>query len=112
MQTTKVFKTPLPSCIYPVRRQSIETISMGSLEVRLAKNDREIEAAQRLRYKVFYEEMGALPDHGLTKSELDADKLDQRADHLIVFDRHSWIALWWALFRCCRHLPIVTNTPS
>ena len=47
MQTTKAFKTPLPSCIYPVRRQSIETISMGSLEVRLAKNDREIEAAQR-----------------------------------------------------------------
>ena len=88
MQTTKVFKTPLPSCIYPVRRQSIETISMGSLEVRLAKNDREIEAAQRLRYKVFYEEMGALPDHSLTKSELDADKHDQRADHLIVFDRH------------------------
>ena len=29
---------------------------MGSLEVRLAKNDCEIEAAQRLRYKVFYEE--------------------------------------------------------
>ena len=50
---------------------------MGSLEVRLAKNDREIEAAQRLRYKVFYEEMGALPDHVLAKSELDADKHDQ-----------------------------------
>ena len=88
MQTTKAFKTPLPSCIYPVRRQSIETISMGSLEVRLAKNDREIEAAQRLRYKVFYEEMGALPDRVLAKSELDADKHDSRADHLIVFDRH------------------------
>ena len=61
---------------------------MGSLEVRLAKNDCEIEAAQRLRYKVFYQEMGALPDRVLAKSELDADKHDSRADHLIVFDRH------------------------
>ena len=61
---------------------------MGSLEVRLAKNDCEIEAAQRLRYKVFYEEMGALPDRVLANSELDADKHDSRADHLIVFDRH------------------------
>ena len=53
----------------------------------------EIEAAQRLRYKVFYEEMGALPDRVLAKSELDADKHDSRADHLIVligiFPDHS-----------------------
>ena len=88
MQTNKSFKVPVPNRIYPARRQSIGSISMGSLEVRLAKNDCEIEAAQRLRYKVFYEEMGALPDHVLAKNELDADKHDQRADHLIVFDRH------------------------
>lgn len=88
MQTSKSFKAPVPNHIYPARRQSIGSFSMGSLEVRLAKNDCEIEAAQRLRYKVFYEEMGALPDHVLAKNELDADKHDQRADHLIVFDRH------------------------
>ena len=88
MQTSKFFKVPVLNHVYPARRQSIGSISMGSLEVRLAKNDCEIEAAQRLRYKVFYEEMGALPDRVLAKSELDADKHDPRADHLIVFDRH------------------------
>ena len=77
MQTSKFFKVPVLNHVYPARRQSIGSISMGSLEVRLAKNDCEIEAAQRLRYKVFYEEMGALPDRVLAKSELDADKHDR-----------------------------------
>ena len=30
---------------------------LGSLEVRLARTDKEMRRAQRLRYKVFYEEM-------------------------------------------------------
>ena len=34
---------------------------IGSLEVRLATSGREIRRAQRLRYKVFYEEMSAVP---------------------------------------------------
>ena len=97
MQTSKFFKVPSLNHIYPARRRSIGSISMGSLEVRLAKNDFEIEAAQRLRYKVFYEEMGALPDRLLAKSELDADKHDSRADHLIVFDRHITGSLYGGL---------------
>ena len=32
---------------------------IGSLEVRLARDDAEIEAAQRIRYRVFFEETGA-----------------------------------------------------
>ena len=34
---------------------------LGSLEVRLARKRSEIRRAQRLRYKVFYEEMSAIP---------------------------------------------------
>src|ERR1700733_12963960 len=33
----------------------------GALEVRLAETEPEVEAAQRLRYQVFYEEMSAIP---------------------------------------------------
>ena len=33
----------------------------GALEARLALTPGEVEAAQRLRYQVFYEEMGAQP---------------------------------------------------
>ena len=36
----------------------------GALEVRLAETDAEVEAAQRLRYRVFYEEMSAIPSPG------------------------------------------------
>ena len=35
---------------------------LGSLEVRLARKKSEIRRAQRLRYKVFYEEMSAIPN--------------------------------------------------
>jgi len=35
---------------------------LGCLEVRLARKRGEIRRAQRLRYKVFYEEMSAVPD--------------------------------------------------
>jgi putative hemolysin len=34
----------------------------GALEVRLACSPREIDAAQAVRYRVFYEEMSATPD--------------------------------------------------
>ena len=37
------------------------SISLGDLEVRLAENNVEIDAAQALRYKVFFEEMKAKP---------------------------------------------------
>ena len=36
--------------------KSIESVHSGNLEVRLAENRDEINAAQALRYKVFYEE--------------------------------------------------------
>jgi len=55
-----------------------------ALEVRLARNADEIEAAQRLRYRVFMQELGA---RGAGEGRgLDADDYDAVADHLIVLD--------------------------
>ena len=87
MQSTDRLKPGTSSYISAVRTRGIEPISTRNLELRLAKNKQEIEAAQRLRYRVFYEEMGALPNDKILKNKLDFDELDEEADHLIVFDR-------------------------
>jgi putative hemolysin len=58
----------------------------GNLGVRVANRDWEVTAAQALRYRVFYEEMGAHPDAGTLASKLDADAYDAVADHLLVVD--------------------------
>ena len=58
----------------------------GNLGVRVASTDWEVRAAQSLRFRVFYEEMGARPDAATTASGLDADEYDAVADHLLVLD--------------------------
>lgn len=60
---------------------------LGSLEVRLARKKSEIRRAQRLRYKVFYEEMSAKPNALAILSRRDEDVYDQIFDHLLVIDR-------------------------
>lgn len=58
-----------------------------SLTISWAKHQDEIEEAQRLRYKVFAEEMGAvLPK---AKIGLDQDMFDNWCDHLLVRDEES-----------------------
>jgi len=59
---------------------------VSDLEVRLAVRPAEIAAAQALRYRVFYEELGAIPDPQARKNRLDVDAFDEHADHLIVVD--------------------------
>ena len=60
---------------------------IGSLEVRLARKKSEIRQAQRLRYKVFYEEMSAVPGALAMLSRRDEDEFDPIFDHLLVVDR-------------------------
>jgi len=62
----------------------------GALEVRLAETDHEVEAAQRLRYHVFYEEMGAIPSDDMRMSGRDFDRFDDVCDHLLVVDREAF----------------------
>jgi putative hemolysin len=59
---------------------------IGSLEVRLAHKRGEIRRAQRLRYKVFYEEMSAVPGALAMLSRRDEDAYDAVFDHLLVLD--------------------------
>ncbi len=59
---------------------------LGSLQVRLATNNVEIEAAQRLRFKVFYHEFGAELDQASVLAQRDQDVFDAYCDHLIVLD--------------------------
>src|SRR5512143_3841663 len=66
----------------------IPDIISGSLQVRLAENAADIEAAQALRYRIFYEMMGARPLPGMEQQRRDYDGYDQICDHLLVLD-HS-----------------------
>ncbi len=60
---------------------------VDNVVVRLACSRQEIEAAQHLRYKVFYEEYGAIPTPEMRAARRDFDEYDDVADHLIVVDQ-------------------------
>lgn len=76
MSETKLAQKPMP------------VLRAGNLEVRLAETHDEIDAAQALRYQVFYEEMAAQPSPSTAKSRRDIDDFDLYCDHLLVID-HS-----------------------
>jgi putative hemolysin len=59
----------------------------AALEVRLAETEDEVEQAQRLRYRVFYEEMSATPSPEMRAQRRDFDRFDAVCDHLLVVDR-------------------------
>src|SRR5579875_2334498 len=59
----------------------------GRFEVRLAESAADIEAAQALRYRIFYEKMGARPLPEMARRLRDVDRFDAFCDHLLVFDR-------------------------
>ena len=63
------------------------SLKSGSLEVRLAENSLEIDAAQALRYKVFYKEMAAKANLKQNKLKRDIDDFDHFFDHILVFDK-------------------------
>lgn len=58
---------------------------VGGLQVRLARNEAEVAAAQALRYRVFHEEMRGITSDA-SQHAIDIDRFDAVADHLIVTD--------------------------
>lgn len=52
--------------------------------LRQASGPDEIAACQRLRYRVFYEELGATPVGDMARFRMDADHFDTICDHLVV----------------------------
>ena len=69
-----------------LERPRLPTAPPGGLETRLAESLAERRAYQRLRYTVFFEEMGGAPGATARLLGLDFDDYDQYADHLLVFD--------------------------
>lgn len=61
-------------------------LRLGNLGARLAVTPADLEAVQRLRYQVFYEEMAAKPNDDMAARRLDYDRFDEYADHLMVTD--------------------------
>lgn len=58
----------------------------GSLEVRLAAGPHEVDAAQALRYRTFYEEMAAMPSAEMRRRRRDFDRFDRTWEHLLIID--------------------------
>lgn len=58
----------------------------GNLGVRLARTPAEADAGFALRFRVFYDEMGARPEPSTAATRRDVDAFDAVADHLLVLD--------------------------
>jgi putative hemolysin len=71
----------------PISNAEIVKVVAGDFEVRLAQTAAEIDAAQALRYRIFYEEMAAKPTPDMAASRRDYDQFDTVCDHLLVLDR-------------------------
>jgi putative hemolysin len=62
---------------------------IGALEVRLAQTAAEVRQAQKLRYRVFYEEGSAIPNPGRLFARRDVDGYDAICEHLLVIDHEA-----------------------
>ena len=76
-----------PFALTPAQNQLPPSLAwMGTLEVRLACSQREIRKAQKLRYRVFFEEGGAIADRASAMVRRDRCAFDKICDHLLVID--------------------------
>ena len=72
-----------------LRRKALSKIpeiraERGNLILRQAEGSDEIAACQKLRFRVFYEELGARADSNTIANERDQDDFDAICDHLVV----------------------------
>src|ERR1700745_3029350 len=71
----------------PISNREIVKAVAGDFEVRLANTQLEIEAAQAVRFRIFYEEMQARLTPEIAAIKRDIDPFDEVCDHLLVLDR-------------------------
>lgn len=62
-------------------------VDAGRYVVRLAESAEEVAAAQRLRYRVFVEEMGATAAPDAAAIRRESDRFDPYFDHMLLIDR-------------------------
>jgi putative hemolysin len=77
---------PLPRPPGAAPPRGFGELRAGNLGARIATTAAEIDAVQALRYRVFYEEMGARPSEAAARTRRDIDAYDAVADHLLVVD--------------------------
>jgi len=70
----------------PEVKDGMPELRAGNLGVRIADTPAEIDAALALRYRIFFDEMGAVPDAAAAAARRDRDAFDGVADHLLVID--------------------------
>ncbi len=76
-----------PNIPFPVSTSAdFGELRAGNLGVRIASTDAEIDAVKAMRYRIFYQEMGAQADPVMAASQRDSDAYDAVADHLLVVD--------------------------
>ena len=64
-------------------------IEAGRFTVRLAETEEDVAAAQRLRYRVFVEEMGAKPSPEDAADRRERDRFDPYFEHLLLIDNET-----------------------
>ncbi len=64
-------------------------IEAGRFTVRLAESEEDVAAAQRLRYRVFVEEMGATPRPEDAPLRRERDDFDPYFDHMLLIDNEA-----------------------
>ena len=65
---------------------ALDALRTDRRSLRLAQTEADIDAAQALRYRVFYQEMAAKPSPEMARRERDFDPFDEVCDHLLVID--------------------------
>jgi putative hemolysin len=84
----QVDQTPAEATSEPAVDRSLPgDLTMGDLMVRLASSKEDIEAAQALRWQIFYQEGDAKPTDEMARLGRDFDVFDEVCDHLLVVDR-------------------------
>jgi putative hemolysin len=80
------FPRPPAKIVRDLKGLPASLAKIGPLELRLAVTRKEIRQAQKLRYRVFFEEGGATPDPTARLIRRDVCPFDRVCDHLIVLD--------------------------
>lgn len=63
------------------------SVEKGDLLLRQASGPDEVLACQQLRYRIFYDELGATPVGDMASRRMDVDRFDAICDHLLVVKR-------------------------
>lgn len=62
----------------------MQPLTVKNFQIRLATSEADLDASQALRYRVFYEEMAAIPSPDMQARRRDFDHFDPVCDHLLV----------------------------